>query len=266
MVTIREYRRPESLEEAWELNQKKRNRVIAGMLWTKMGRGSIQTAIDLSGLHLNTIEETEMEFEIGCMTTLRQLELHEGLNQYSGGAVREAVRHIVGVQFRNLATVGGSIFGRYGFSDVLTVFLAMDAYVKMYQGGVMSLDEFARMSYNRDILEKLIIKKRPAEYYYQSVRNTKTDFPVLTMAAAKNLETGSYHFSVGARPGRAVLMADETVFGNIGSDQDRVREAVEYMKASIPTGSNTRGSAAYRTQLVGVLTERAVKKLEGEGR
>lgn len=46
----------------------------------------------------------------------------------TGGAVRESLRHIVGVQFRNLATVGGSIFGRFGFSDVLTMFLALDSW------------------------------------------------------------------------------------------------------------------------------------------
>ena len=78
----------------------------------KMGDHRIQTAIDLSGLGLDTIEEDETQFSIGCMTSLRQLELHEGLNQWSDGAVRESVRQIVGVQFRNLATVGGSIFGR----------------------------------------------------------------------------------------------------------------------------------------------------------
>lgn len=43
------------------------------------------------------------------MVTLRQIELHEGLNTWSQGAVKESVTHIVGVQFRNLATVGGSI-------------------------------------------------------------------------------------------------------------------------------------------------------------
>ena len=55
---------------------------------------------------------------IGCMVTLRQMELHEGLSHYTEGAVKDAFRHIVGVQFRNLATVGGSLFGRFGFSDV----------------------------------------------------------------------------------------------------------------------------------------------------
>ncbi len=66
-------------------------------------------AIDLSGLGLDQIEENDEEFSIGAMVTLRQIELHEGLNTWSQGAVKESVTHIVGVQFRNLATVGGSI-------------------------------------------------------------------------------------------------------------------------------------------------------------
>ena len=72
----------ESLEQAYELNQKKRNCIIGGMLWLKMGSRMVPTAIDLSNLGLNTIEENEEEFSIGCMTTLRQLEQHEGLNSY----------------------------------------------------------------------------------------------------------------------------------------------------------------------------------------
>ena len=73
MMTIREYKRVESLEEAWELNQKKANRVIGGMIWLKMSRGNVGTAIDISGLGLDQIEETEDAFEIGAMVTLRQL-------------------------------------------------------------------------------------------------------------------------------------------------------------------------------------------------
>ena len=59
------------------------------------------------GLGLDQIEETEEEFRIGCMTTLRELECHERLNQWCEGAVKDAVSDIVGVQFRNLATIGG---------------------------------------------------------------------------------------------------------------------------------------------------------------
>ena len=145
MIKIKDYIRAGSLEEAYELNQKRSACILGGMLWTKMGERQVQTAIDLSGLGLDTIEEDEQEFRIGCMTTLRQLELHEGLHAYTDGAARESVRSIVGVQFRNLATVGGSIFGRFGFSDVLTCFLAMDSYVELYQGGIVPLRDGCRL-------------------------------------------------------------------------------------------------------------------------
>ena len=62
-----------------------------------------------NGLGLDQISETEDEFVIGCMATLRDLEVHPGLNAYTDGAVKQSVCHIVGVQFSNCATVGGSI-------------------------------------------------------------------------------------------------------------------------------------------------------------
>ena len=95
MMTIREYKQAESLEEAWQLNQKKANRVLGGMIWLKMENINVGTAIDLSGLGLDTIEETEDSFSIGAMVTLRQLEEHAGLAAYTHGAVKEALRHIV---------------------------------------------------------------------------------------------------------------------------------------------------------------------------
>ena len=80
MLRIREYRRVESLEEAYELNQKKTNRIIGGGLWMKIGDRNLMTAIDLSGLGLDQISETEDEFVIGCMTPLRELEINKRLN------------------------------------------------------------------------------------------------------------------------------------------------------------------------------------------
>ncbi len=258
MMTIREYRRVESLEEAWQLNQKKSNRVIGGMLWLKMSHGRVGTAIDLSGLGLNQIEEKEDRFEIGAMVTLRELELNAGLEAYTRGALRESVRHIVGVQFRNLATVGGSIFGRFGFSDVLTMFLAMKTEVELYKGGVVPLETFAREGAGGDILVKLIVHKENADFCYQSVRNTKTDFPVLTCAVARE-EGGTYRIAIGARPARAVLM-------EVSPDEKNpslAQAVAARVKETVVTDSNLRASAAYRRHLAGVLTRRAVERLEG---
>ena len=199
---------------------------------------------------------------IGCMVTLRDLELDPGLNSYTDGAARESVRHIVGVQFRNLATVGGSIYGRYGFSDVLTMFLTMDSYVELYKGGIIPLKEYAKMPYDRDILVRLIVKKEKAAFDYQSVRNSQTDFPVLTCAAAKT-EAG-YRFSIGARPGKAVLfeLADADI--QAADVENMAENAAKCVKEQVETGSNTRGSAEYRKHLAGVLVRRAVCKLAGK--
>ena len=164
MYTIKNYVTAESLEQAAALKEKGRNNVIiGGNLWLKMGRRSIQNAIDLSRLHLDGIEEDAEGFRIGCMVTLRELEVHEGLKGTFGNIFKEAVRHIVGVQFRNLATVGGSIFPRFGFSDVLTAFMSCDSYVELYRGGRIPIREFAEMPLDNDILTHIYIKTRWAE-------------------------------------------------------------------------------------------------------
>ena len=248
MLTIREYKKAESLEEAYTLNQKKSNRVIGGMIWLKMETLNVGTAIDLSGLGLDTIEETETEFRIGAMASLRALELHEGLAAYTNGAMRESVRHIVGVQLRNLATVGGSLYSRFGFSDVLTMFLVLDAQVELYKGGIVPLSEYAESPKDRDILVRIIVPKKNAKFNYQSVRISQTDIPVLTCASVKD-ENG-YRFAIGARPARAQIYAQ-----SVDKTAEQMAEAV---RAEIKTGSSLRGSAEYRRHLAGVLVRRRV--------
>lgn len=255
MITIQKYVRAQSLEEAWQLNQAKRNRIIGGMLWLRLGRGGVGTAIDLSGLGLDKIEETEEEYSIGAMATLQQLEQHEGLNAYCNGAVRNAVKDIVGVQFRNMATVGGSIWGRFGFSDVLTVFLAMDCYVELYKGGIVSLEDFANMKKDNDILVRLIVKKAPGKMIYTAMRNQRTDFPVITCALSNM--GGEYRAVIGARPAKALVIRDENHLVPDG------KAFAAYVADKTPTDSNIRGSAAYRTHLIRVLVERAAKELGG---
>ncbi len=250
MITIQKYIHVQSLEEAWELNQKKRNCVLGGMLWLRLGRGSINTAIDLCDLGLNKIEETEEQFSIDAMVTLRDLETHKGLNAYFNNAIADAVKDIVGVQFRNMATVGGSIWGRFGFSDVLTVFLALDTYVELYKGGIVPLEQFVNMEKDRDILVRLIVKKTPCKVVYSSMRNQSTDFPVIACAVAKMND--EYRASIGARPMRAVLIR-----GKHGE------EFADFVAEHAHVKGNMRGSAVYRTHLIKVFVERSIAKLGG---
>ena len=262
MMTIQKYVRVKTLDEAWQLNQSRANRILGGMMWLRLSGGNVNTAIDLCDLGLDTIDETDDCFSIGAMTTLRALEQHEGLNAYCGGAVRDAVKDIVGVQFRNMATVGGSVWGRYGFSDVLTVLLAMDCEVELYKGGILPLEQFADMKKDNDILVRLIIRKTPGRVVYTSMRNQRTDFPVI--ACAVSCLGGEYRASVGARPARAMRVCDEQGLLAGGVTEDSAKAFAAYAVENTPTDSNVRGSAAYRTHLIKTLTERLLLRLGGE--
>lgn len=257
MITIQKYVRAQSLEEAWTLNQQRHNRIVGGMLWMKMSTLSIGTAIDLCDLGLDTIEETGDAFRIGAMVTLRDLEKHEALNAYTQNAVRHAVQDIVGVQFRNMATVGGSLWGRFGFSDVLTVFLGMDAYVELYKGGVIPLEQFASMRPDRDVLVRLIVKKTPGRFVYTAMRNQRTDFPVLACAVSEM--GGEVRAVIGARPGRAMIVRDEQ-----GIFKDGAAAFASHVAQTVPTGSNLRAGAAYRKHLIRVLVERSILQMGGD--
>ena len=267
MLKIKSYVKVKSIAEAYELNQKKTALVLGGMVWLKMGNRNISTAIDLSGLGLDTVQETDDEFVIGCMTPLRELEINKRLNEYTHGAVRESLRHIVGVQFRNCATIGGSIWGRYGFSDVLTMFLAMDTWVELYDAGRIPLTEFVNRKKDNDILVNIIVRKQPLFVCYMSQRNSKTDFPVLTCTASLIGEEA--RTVIGARPARAVVVEDkESILKNFKHMTNKQRtEAIEkfaeYAAEHVTTAGNMRASAEYRNLLVKVLIRRTWEAVGG---
>lgn len=262
MLNIKEYVKVKSLQEAYDLCQNRSSVVLGGMLWLKMQNRSVDYAIDLSALGLDQIEDNGNEIHIGAMVTLRQLELSSLLNEYTNNAIFESVKGIVGVQFRNLATIGGSIFGRYGFSDVLTIFMALDSYVELYHGGIIPLWEFVNMPLTKDILVRIIVKKAPISVAYQSQRNTRTDFPVLTCAMSKL--NGQYLCIIGGRPLKAVVFNDENHYLDNGINDESIKQFSNYVADNVVLGSNLRASKEYRYQITKVLIKRALLALKEE--
>ena len=229
MINIQKYVRAKSLEEAYTLNQKKKNRILAGMLWTRMESGNVPVAIDLCDLGLDKIEENEEEFSIGAMVTLRQLQMHESFENYCDGIVAKAVKDIIGVQ--------------------------------LYKGGVIPLEQFARMQYDRDLLVRVIVKKKPGVFSYQAMRVQKTDFPILTCGVSRM--DGVCKAVIGARPGKAVCIHDDRHLLDGEVTEKKAEAFAEYVAEQVTTGSNMRGSAEYRTHLVKILTGRGVMELGG---
>ncbi len=248
MYSIRQFMRASSLEEAYQtLTAGRNNTVLGGCMWLRLGHRAIGTAIDLSGLGLDSITETDDTIEIGAMVSLRQLETSALLQQYFGSLFRDAVSGIVGTQFRNTATVGGSVYGRFGFSDVLTALLALPAQVKLYHRGIVSIEAFAALPYEKDIIECIILPKRKTSAAYRHLRYQATDFPILTCAVG--LSDDIYRVSVGARPRRAALS-----YNGAAPDAEAITQELTF-------SSNMRASADYRRKVCPVLIRRALEEV-----
>jgi len=249
MARYRNYVMAQSLDEAYELNQKKSNVIVAGNMWLRMCGMNKQTAVDLSLLGLDGIEETDDAFVIGSMTTLRTLETSAALGSAFGGVFAKALAPIVGTQFRNTATVGGSVYSRFGFSDVSALLLALDAEVVLYKRGAVKLADYQKEVWDRDIITHIRIPKGQRADV-QSVRVSGTDIPTLVCAAAKS--AAGIRVVLGARPARAVTVAD-------GLPADAPDAVFEEIAAKTAFGTNLRASEAYRRKIAPVLMARAVK-------
>ena len=262
MFTIKNYAMAETIEEAYRLLQAgKNNTILGGCAFLKLGSKRIGTAIDLSKLALDFIIETEEVLEIGAMTTFRTVETNEALNKYFSGIIPKAVGGILGIQFRNVVTVGASVYSRFGFSDFITALLALDTEVELFNAGRMTLDSFLKQGAPRDILIKIIIKKSDAIASYQMVRNSIADYPLLNVAISKASE--GWRIVVGARPQRAevAMEASELLSSAKEINEDIIQEAVVAAVKELAFGSNMRGSSEYRQAICRGLIARGIKEV-----
>ena len=134
--------------------------------------------------------------------------------------------------------------------------------MELYKGGIVPLAEYAQRPYDRDILVRVIVPKEDARFCYQSVRNSQTDIPVLTCAAA--LTQDGVQAAVGARPAKAALVKDAEQLATLPMTAEKAQAFAEYAAGLLPTETNPRGSAAYRTHLIKVLTARCLTELGGK--
>ena len=151
MLAFLKVLQPKTVEEAYEMAVKnKMAPMLAGGCWLRLGRRTWPAVIDMAGLDLRYVREEDHEFVIGAMATQGDVERFEPLQQFCGGAVVRGIKEILGVQFRNMATMGGSVASKFGFSDIIPALLAVHADIVTHKGGRMSMKEY--MNYReRDI-------------------------------------------------------------------------------------------------------------------
>lgn len=252
---------PSDLEEAYqELLANPDAILLGGCGYLKLADRTIDTAIDLSTLGLDCIEEKDDRVEISAMSTLRGIETSAKLGSYGHHVLAEAVRHIVGVQLRQTVTIGGSVAGRYPFSDPIVALLALDARLVFYKNGELSLQAFLNRKPLRDILVKIVLPKNECVAAFSSIRKARTDYAVLNAAVAK---FGSdFRVVVGSRPARAVrALKAEDHLRRHGLTEQTLTVAADLAAQTVAFGSNQRGSAEYRKTICPVLVKRILTEV-----
>jgi CO/xanthine dehydrogenase FAD-binding subunit len=256
-LKIKEFIRPDSLQQANELLSSEGAFIVGGGAFMHLGDIEIKKAIDLHNLGLDYIVDGSEQIEIGAMTSLRELEISSVIKQNFNGILSKAAASIMGVQVRNIATIGGSIYGKYGFSDILTVMLALNAQVELYNAGLMSLENYLDSTLDKDIVLKVVINKSVSKASFECFRKTCTDFSVLNAAAA--LVKGKLRICVGARPGRAKVAKGAMSFLNIIDSSNTAAEMAGILAAEeLQFGSDLRASEEYRKELCHALVKRCV--------
>ncbi|MDY4690828.1 FAD binding domain-containing protein [Atopobiaceae bacterium SGI.236] len=258
MLRFERYETPETPQAAYELLQETRGAtVIGGMMWLRLASRIAPMGIDLSRCGLDRIEHEGGEWRIGAMVTLERLSAHAGFAEATHGCFTQGVRDIVGAQFRNLATVGGSVYARMGFSDILTALLPLDCDVELVGAGRVGLAEFAAKGAPKDVLTHVVVRDHDYRARFESVRNSATDFSAVNACAA--LWDGRWRVAVGARPSRATLVGE----GGVALPEHFSADELEALLASVAGvkfGDDRRASAAYRARVAPVLVRRAIEE------
>lgn len=262
MMTIDEYAKPKSIKDAYDLLKNNENAsVIGGGMFLRLGSREIGLAVDLYDAQLDFIHETDTTIEIGSMVTLGELERSNLLKKYFSGIISNAASGIAGTQFRNMATLGGTVCSRLGFSEIITCLLALDCSLHFYRKGVITLDDFLQTKPdNKDILEKVVLQKKEISASYQVFKNTSESLPLLS-AAVSNWN-GDYKISVGARPGVAKLaLKSADYLKNHSGESDVIEQTAHIASAELTFSEDRKASQEYRRELCKVLVKRALMEV-----
>jgi carbon-monoxide dehydrogenase medium subunit len=277
-LTATAYVRPDSLDDALAMLGDDAVAIAGGTAVILHPPPGLRTLIDVGGVLPAEITETEGGVEIGAMATLTAMLEHPLLADAYDGVVAEMLRLVGSPLLRNAATIGGHL-GRGRISDVIPLLIALDASVTFYDGTrtTLPLEEFyaAERHLDRLLITSVTIPRRPARSAAAHHKLSRTHFDIALINAAARIVTDAdgavcqARVVVGETPalGARVAGAEAALIGTLLGDED-IAAAAGIVRSDVVTGTDSRASAEYRTQLAGVVVTRCLTdirtRLRGE--
>ena len=257
-MRFEKFLQPDNLQTALEILKTDSNSVIlGGTTFLRLSDKKYSTGIDLSNLGLDYIKENSDQIEIGAYTHLRTIETDPIINKYFGNLLPKSLENLIGIQFRNNATIGGAIFGRLGFTEINTALLVLDCELEFEENGFVPFSEFiSNWKIKRDILKKVIIKKNKGKCTYKMMRNSNSDFAILSIAVS-NFD--NIKIAVGTRPSIAKLSKKASQI--INSNNNKIDETANIIADEFKFGKDLRAEGKYRKMIAPVLVKRALQEV-----
>ena len=257
-MRFEKFLQPDNLKAALEILKTDPNSVIlGGTTFLRLSDKKYSTGIDLSNLGLDYIKEKNDQIEIGAYTSLRTIEINPIIIKYFGNLLPKSIENLIGIQFRNSATIGGAIFGRLGFTEINTALLVLDCELEFEENGFVTFSEFiSNWKIKRDILKKIIIKKNKGKCSYKMMRNSSSDFAILSVAVS-NFD--NIKIAVGTRPSIAKLSRKASQI--INSNNNKIEEAANIIAEEFKFGKDLRAEGKYRKMIAPVLVKRALQEV-----
>ncbi len=226
----------------------------------------LERLIDLKSLDLDYIREEEDHFKIGANTKLSSLISHPSLSNLGGNFIKESIKEIGSVQIRNMATVGGSIAFRLGWSDVITIFMTIGSQVEIYNGNFekMDLEDFISKKSRSAIVTEITVPKIDEKCVFEKFAKSNFDIAILNLGLKVSLD-GKFvkeaRVVVGSRPMLSQRIREVEEF-MIGKEIDKIsEESCALIQKVIQTGTDIRAGAEYRKALSGSLLSKALRRV-----
>jgi aerobic carbon-monoxide dehydrogenase medium subunit len=274
-----EYHVPESLEAASRLLAEygEEGRILAGghslVPMMKLGLASPQHLIDLRRLSgLREIRDEGAFIHIGALTTHYQLESSELLKSRCG-LVPETAREIGDMQVRNRGTIGGSLAHSDPAADWPAAILALDSEIEARTASNSRwipareyfLNFFRTALRPGEILTAVKVPAYPPRSgsAYLKLRHPASGYAMVGVAVLLIVdESGNIaEVSVGVTgvgPKAYRASAVEDALRGLRPEAGAIHAAAGHAADGIEVNGDLYASAAYRTHLVKIYTERAL--------
>jgi carbon-monoxide dehydrogenase medium subunit len=218
---------------------------------------------------------TNGTLRIGALLTVT--ELGDALSHPAVIGLHEAARMLGSWQVQNMATVGGNICKASPGADLVPPLLCLDATLSLRSAGgarEVPLDGFLTGPDQTallpgELLVEILVPQPPARTgtsFLKIMRRQALDCSIVSVCARITLEEDG-RTCKEARLGLAAVAPNpirapgaEAALAGKRMEDEVIRAAAQLARSEAHPISDVRASAAYRSHLIGVLLERAIRK------